>query len=157
MTNVIQMKLLLINPAIQLRKGFLNYEITRFMPLSLGIVAALTPSHWDIELIDEGFESFTFRPADLVAFTSYTSNAPRAYEIAAVYRKAGIHTVMGGSHVSSLPEEAAGYIDTVFAGEAEGAWPALIADFEAGRIKKFYDGALVDAKNISHARRDIFR
>jgi len=157
MTSTTRRKLLLINPAIQLRKGFLHEGVAKVMPLSLGIVAALTPAHWDVELLDESFEQFEFRPADLVAFTSFTPNAPRAYEIAAVYRKAGIHTVIGGSHASTCPEEAGRYVDTVVTGEAEGAWPALIADFEAGTLKPLYRGGICEIKAISKPRRDIFK
>jgi len=150
-------KLLLISPANQTRQGFTNDDGTRFMPVGLGIVAAMTPDHWEVELLDESFEEFTFKPADLVAFTGFTANAPRAYEIAANYRKAGIHTVMGGIHASLYTAEVAEYIDTVFTGEAEGAWPALIADFEAGRIKKYYDGGITDIHSIPHVRRDIYK
>lgn len=149
-------KLLLINPANQTRKGFTNDDSTRFMPIGLGIVAALTPDTWDIELLDESFEDFTFKPADLVGFTGFTANAPRAYEIAAQYRERGIHTVMGGIHASMWTAEVINYVDTVFTGEAEGAWPELIADFDAGMIKKRYDGGIVDIHSIPHVRRDIF-
>jgi radical SAM superfamily enzyme YgiQ (UPF0313 family) len=149
-------KLLLINPANHLRKGFVNHETTIFMPLGLGIVAALTPSGWEVELIDESFEEFSFKPADLVAFTGFTANAPRAYEIAAHYRKVGIHTVMGGIHATMCTNEVARHIDTVFTGEAEGSWPSLIADFEAGKVKQLYDGGIVNTDSIGIARRDIF-
>ena len=150
-------KLLLINPANRARKGFLYGAGTRFMPLGLGIVAALTPAHWEVELLDESFEEFSFKTADLVAFTSFTSNAPRAYEIAAIYRAAGIHTVMGGVHVSMCTEEALRYIDTVVTGEAEGVWPLLIADFETGKIKSLYEGGITDIKKIPHVRREIYK
>lgn len=80
------------------------------------LVAALTPAHWEVELIDESFETFKLRPADLVALTGFTASAPRAYEIAQVCMKAGIHTVMGGTHASMYTEEVAGYVNTVFTG-----------------------------------------
>jgi len=149
-------KLLLINPANQVRKGFTNDPSTSFAPLGLGIVAALTPPEWEVELIDESFGEFNFKEADLVALTGFTANAPRAYEIAAVYRKAGIHTVMGGIHASMWTREVAEYIDTVFTGEAEGAWPQLIRDFESGNIKKKYDGGIVPIGAIEKPRREIF-
>jgi radical SAM superfamily enzyme YgiQ (UPF0313 family) len=150
-------KLLLINPANKARKGFIYDQGTRFMPLGLGIVAALTPPHWEVELLDESFEEFTFKPADLVAFTSFTASAPRAYEIAAIYREKGIHTVMGGIHASMYTEEAIKFIDTVVTGEAEGAWPRLIDDFESGKIKNLYAGGFVDITTIPHVRRDIYK
>jgi radical SAM superfamily enzyme YgiQ (UPF0313 family) len=149
-------KLLLINPANKVRKGFTNDPSTSFTPLGLGIVAALTPPDWDVELIDESFEEFEFKLADLVAFTGFTANAPRAYQIASEYREKGIHTVMGGIHASMWTHEVAEYVDTVFTGEAEGAWPELIRDFEAGKIKRLYDGGIVEINAIARPGREIF-
>jgi radical SAM superfamily enzyme YgiQ (UPF0313 family) len=151
-----QRKLILVNPINSIRQGFVNNEGTYVMPLGLGIVAALTPGSWDVELVDENFDEFTVQPADLVALTGLTPSAPRAYEIAVLCRQAGIHTVMGGIHASMFTEETAGFVDTVLTGEAEGAWPQLIADFEAGRIKKIYDGGIVDVSSILAPRRDIY-
>jgi radical SAM superfamily enzyme YgiQ (UPF0313 family) len=150
-------KLLLINPANKSCAGFLNDNSTRFMPLGLGIVAALTPAHWEVDFLDESFEEFTFRPADIVAFTSFTASAPRAYEIASIYRKAGIHTVMGGIHASMYTNEALNFIDTVVTGEAEGAWPALIADFESGKPRRLYEGGITDILAVPHVRREIYK
>ena len=127
------------------------------MPLGLGIVAALTPAHWEVELLDEGFEKFTFRYADIVAFTSFTANAPRAYEIAAIYKKAGIHTVLGGIHASMFPEEATKFFDTIVTGEAENVWPILINDFESGKTKRLYEGGIADINVIPRVRRDIYK
>lgn len=150
-------KLLLINPRNQSRNSSFDNVTMRFMPLSLGIVAALTPPGWDIHLIDENFEKFTYTPADIVAFTSVTSNAFRAYEIAGQYRKNGIQTVIGGIHASMYTDEALEYVDTVVTGEAEGAWPDLIRDFDDGKVKKLYQGGITDIDKIPHARREIFR
>ena len=50
--------------------------------------------------------------------------------------------VMGGIHASVMPEEAANYADAVFVGEAEQLWPQVIKDFEAGKLKKIYEGGL---------------
>jgi radical SAM superfamily enzyme YgiQ (UPF0313 family) len=150
------MKLILVNPVNRRRIGFMNTEGTHAMPLGLGIVAAMTPESWEIELVDEYFGEFTVAQADIVALTGFTASAPRAYEIAALCREAGIHTVMGGIHASMCPNEAALYVDTVFTGEAEGAWPRLIADYESGKIKPFYDGGIVDVSAISPAKREIY-
>ncbi|MEI7664312.1 MAG: radical SAM protein, partial [Bacteroidota bacterium] len=149
-------KLLLINPVNKQRKGFISDPGTRFMPLGLGIVAALTPPGWEVELVDESFEDFTFRAADLVALTGFTANAQRAYEIAAMYREAGIHTVMGGIHASMCTEEVLNYLDSVVTGEAEGAWTTLIADFEAGKPGRLYAGGITDIDEVPHVRRDIY-
>jgi radical SAM superfamily enzyme YgiQ (UPF0313 family) len=132
-------RLLLVNPVSRHKNGgFAINRATKFEPTGLGIVAALTPDHWEVKLIDENFDKFEFQEADLVAFTAFTGNVYRAYELAAIFQKKGIHTVIGGAHVSMMPEEALKYVDTVVLGEAEGIWPEVIKDFERGIIKNLY-------------------
>jgi len=148
--------LLLINPVSHLRPGFLINKPTRNQPLGLGIIAAMTPSDWKIKLIDENFRTFRYYDADLVGLTAFTSQAPRAYEIAQVYRDKGITTVMGGIHASMVPEEALQFVDVVVEGEAESIWPQLIRDFESGRLKDHYMGQFQQVIRQPKPRRDLF-
>lgn len=148
--------LLLINPANQLRPGFHINRATRNQPLSLGIIAALTPDDWKIKLIDENFRSFRYYEADLVGITSFTSSAPRAYEIAALYREKGIPVVMGGIHASMVPEEAMNYVDAVVQGEAEGVWQQVIDDFNHGVLKRQYLSPVARTIHQPKPRRDLF-
>lgn len=150
-------RLLLINPVSRSAQGLACDPSSSFMPLGIGIIAALTPDHWEIEFIDESFEEFTFRQADLVGITAFTANAPRAYEIASLYRPLGIYTVMGGIHASMVPAEAGQYVDTVITGEAEIVWPLFLGDCEAGKPAPLYEGGVVPVECIPHPRRDIFR
>lgn len=62
--------LLLVYAASKWRKGFLNNIATRYQPISMGIIAALTPKDWKIKLIDENFREFRYYPADLVGITA---------------------------------------------------------------------------------------
>jgi len=156
MNSISKKKLLLVNPANEARQGFINDSSTKFMPIGLGIVAALTPDNWEVELIDESFEKFNFIDADLVGITAFTSNAYRAYQISEVYRQKGIITIMGGIHASMHTAEAVNYFDVVVTHDAEGAWPQVINDFETGNLKKVYDGGYVNTEDISHVRRDIY-
>lgn len=156
MSHKKQYTLLLVYPANQLRQGFLVNRDTRYQPLALGILAALTPPHWKIKLIDENFRTWRYYDADLVALTAFTSTVTRAYQIAAEYRKKGVPTVIGGIHASMMPDEAAQYVDVVVTGEAEGVWPQVIADFEQGNLKPRYDGALSPIINSPKPRRDLF-
>ncbi|MBK7214378.1 MAG: B12-binding domain-containing radical SAM protein [Bacteroidales bacterium] len=149
-------KLLLINPINPTDRGFVVNLPSRYPPLGLGYVAALTPEHWDVYILDEAFKAFEYRDADLVGFTAFTFTAPRAYELAAFYREKGIPTVLGGIHASMLPEEAKEYMDAVVVGEAESVWPQLIADFEIGQMKREYRGGLADLKNLPIPRHDLF-
>ena len=149
-------KLLLINPRNFLKEGLLKYEFSNFPPLGLGIIAALTPDDWEIEILDENFDEFEFKEADLVGFTAFTSNAYRAYEIAGIYKEAGIPTVMGGIHATMMWAEALQYMDVVVKGEAESIWHKVIEDFEAGTLKKTYEGPRLKADKIPAARHDLF-
>lgn len=124
--------------------------------MGLGYVAAVTPDDWEIELVDENWERFQYKEADLVALTAYTGNVTRAYQIAMIYRDRGIPTVLGGMHASMLPEEALRYVDTVAVGEAECTWPQIIADYEGGRLRPLYQGIRGDLKGLVKPRRDLF-
>lgn len=149
-------KLLLVNPRNRGRGGLAETLELRYQPLALGIVAAHTPAGWEIELADENFERFRHRDADLVGLTAMTATAPRAYEIAALYRARGIPTVLGGIHASMVPEEALQHVDCVVVGEAESAWARVIADFVAGKLKRTYRGEWTDLAGAPHPRRDLF-
>lgn len=107
-------------------------------PLGLGIIASLTPDDWDIEILDENFEIFYYKNVDLVGITSWTVNINRAYEIAEICKKNNTPVVMGGAHVSALPEEALNYCDYVVKGNAENVWQVFIDDFCNGTAKKIY-------------------
>ncbi|MCL5292043.1 MAG: B12-binding domain-containing radical SAM protein [Actinobacteria bacterium] len=109
-------------------------------PLSLLTVAALTPGEFEVEIVDENVRTINYDEAvDLVGLTSFTSHAPRAYEIADEFRRRGVTVVMGGIHASMLPEEALEHCDSVVVGEAEGLWPHLLGDFGKGDLKQFYE------------------
>ena len=149
-------KLLLINPS-NIHKGLGNIRSTAWPPLNLPYLAALTPAHYQIEVIDENIEPFEYRPADIVGITAYTSSVYRAYQIAQIYREQEIPTVMGGIHVSMMPKEASLFCDSVVIGEAETVWPKVLEDFEAGRLKKQYRGHWIDLADLPIPRRDVLQ
>jgi radical SAM superfamily enzyme YgiQ (UPF0313 family) len=72
----------------------------------------------------------------------YITSARRSYEIADHYRSRGIPVVLGGLHVTSLPEEAAQHADTIFLGPGEDTWPEFLQDFRARRPGKRYESRL---------------
>ncbi len=142
-------KLVLVNPT-------LSNPFPGFPPLGLGYVAALTPAHWEVEIIDENFEVAAFRQCDLVGITGFTAMANRAYQVARMFRERGVPVVMGGIHASMMPAEALQHVDAVVIGEAESVWPEVVADAEAGRLKAKYVGAHADLRGLVHPRRDLF-
>jgi len=149
-------KLLLINPLSTNRQGLILHSHVIYPPIGLGIVAALTPEHWEVELLDENFERFEYREADLVGFTALTSSVTRAYELAAIYREKGIATVLGGIHASMVPDEAKEFVDAVVTGEVESVWKELIADFESETLKQVYRGELLPFENAVYPARHLF-
>ncbi len=141
------MKLLLINP---------NNAFQKYPPLSLAILASLTPPDWEVEILDFNFVPFEVKKADLVGITSFTCTANAAYEIAAKYRSNNMKVVMGGIHASVLPDEALNYVDSVVLGEAEGIWNKVIDDFVKGELKKTYKAELLPFENWPIPRHDLF-
>lgn len=139
-------KLLLVNP----RNKVSLYGDYLWAPLSLAYVAAATPRDtWEVELCDEqllGDERPDYRQvqADLVGITAFTTQATRAYEIASQVRAAGVPVVMGGIHASLVTDEALAHVDAVVRGEADEVFGRLLADVEAGRLGRIYDGPRAD-------------
>ena len=134
-----RLKIRLIEPS-RYRGGTLQ-RVKRllFPPLTLPLVAGLTPDDFDVSIHNDSFEEVDFdEKVDLVGLTAYTAQALRAYEIADEYRRRGVHVAMGGIHASMLPDEAAAHVDTVFVGEAEETWPQFLDDFTRGQAEARY-------------------
>ena len=107
--------------------------------LAIPTLASLTPPQHEIRIFDENIEDIDYTwKADLAGISVRTMFANRAYEISETYRKRGVKTVLGGIHPSMCPEEAIQYCDSVVIGEAEGIWPTILRDAEAGCLKRLY-------------------
>ncbi len=108
--------------------------------LSLLTLAALTPKKFEVEYkeIADLKDETDFPDYDLVAISSFSAQIYEAYELADRYRRRNIPVVMGGLHVSSIPEEAKMHSTSVVIGEAESLWPQLMSDFEKGQLKPYY-------------------
>jgi radical SAM superfamily enzyme YgiQ (UPF0313 family) len=109
--------------------------------LSLLTLAALTPSKFEVEyreILDLKTAGALPEDYDLVAITSLSAQIFEAYAVADFYRGKGIPVVMGGLHVTSLPEEAREHCTSVVVGEGEPGWPEVLDDFERGRLKPIY-------------------
>ncbi len=157
------MRLHLVNPAnplVALSKVKENrwnrYRVWK--PLSLMVLAGLTPPEWEITILDEnlGVPDYVGMPRpDLVGITAFTSQANRAYQLAAEFRDRGVPVVMGGIHATMCSDEAAGRVDSVVTGEAESVWADVLADFRCGGLKRLYAGQHVDLADVPPARHDL--
>ena len=78
---------------------------------------------------------------DLVGISSFTARIDAAYAVADRFRARGVPVVLGGLHVSILPQEALAHADAVVVGGAEGAWPQVVADAARGQLGRAYEGA----------------
>lgn len=142
------MKVYLINPrfpkTIWSFAGLQAFTGTKFSttPLGLATVAALTPSHWDVEISDENVEDINFdSDADLIGITAFNIQYQRALQIAQEFQKRGKTIVFGGPYCSLFPEAFEGKGGYRIAGEAEEIWPQFLEDFEKGCAKEFYKAA----------------
>ncbi|MBP5353609.1 MAG: B12-binding domain-containing radical SAM protein [Lachnospiraceae bacterium] len=132
-----------------------------YMPLTMPYLAALTPEeyHAEFRAVDEGVQKVNYEKMDsydIVAITAVTSSVKRGYELAELFRRKGSYIVMGGHHVTLLPDEAAQHADTVLTGPADRVWREFIADFASGAPKKRYDGQPCDIGTVNVIpRRDL--
>lgn len=127
-----------------------------FPPLGLATLAAYLDDGDDASIVDEHVETLDCSDApDLVAIETYVTSARRAYEIADIYRARGSYVVMGGLHVTALPDEALAHADTIVTGPAEEAWPRFLADFRARRAARVYRSSKRTLAGAPSPRRDL--
>ena len=155
------MKIVLISPKGPLyrHRGGIFRRSLRYAPLTLTTLASLVPGELDAELqlIDEGIEDVDRSlDADLIGMTVITGTAMRAYELSAHFRSRGIPVVLGGPHVTLVPEDAQPHADAIVVGYAEETWPQLVRDFAAGRLQpRYLQRPDLSLANLPFARRDL--
>ena len=140
------MKILLFNPD--------NGITGNFMPhLWMFLLQARTPPGHEVLLLDGNAQPMDDRELvqfvkangiDLVGIGAMTRMIARAYRAADALRAAGFTVVIGGPHVTELPDEALGrnggarHADAVALGEADETWPRIVADAARGQLKEVY-------------------
>jgi radical SAM superfamily enzyme YgiQ (UPF0313 family) len=129
--------------------------VTRnFMPhLWMFLLQSLTPPEHRVFLIDANAQPMNEaelarfireKEIRLVGIGAMTRMAARAYRMADAAREAGALVVMGGPHVTEVPNEPLGldggprHVDAVALGEADATWPRIVADAAAGRLQEVY-------------------
>lgn len=148
------MKIVLVSPKGPLyrHRGGIFKRSLRYAPLTLTTLTAYIPPELNasVEIIDEGIEDVDLNlQADLIGITVITSSSVRAYELADHFRARGIPVVLGGPHITLIPEDAQPHADSIVVGYAEDTWPQLLRDFVAGGMKPRYD----QSPNLSLANR----
>ena len=156
-----KLKIALISPKGPLyrHRGGIWKKSLRYQPLTLTTLASLIPPELpiDLQLFDEGIADVPLNlDVDLVGLTVITGTANRAYELADHFRRRGVVVVLGGPHVTLIPDDAAPHADAVVTGYAEDSWPQLLRDFAAGELRPRYaQAANLDLANRPLPRREL--
>src|SRR5205809_640926 len=140
------MRILLYNPDNGVSRNFMPH-------LWMFLLQSLTPPEHDVLLIDGNARPMNEKQLvnfireqkiGLVGIGSMTRMVARAYRMADAIRAAGVPVVMGGPHVTEVPDEALGrdggprHADAVALGEADETWPQIVADAASGQLKDTY-------------------
>jgi radical SAM superfamily enzyme YgiQ (UPF0313 family) len=135
--------------------GFVERSKTIASLPSLGLLtlAGMTPPEHEvryIEVPDIRVAEVLPDTLDLVGISSYSAQIDEAYELGDRYLAAGVSVVLGGPHVSVLPEEAAAHCTSVVVGHGELHWRSILADAAARRLRPRY-GTLDDDYDLADA------
>jgi radical SAM superfamily enzyme YgiQ (UPF0313 family) len=129
-----------------------------FPPLGLATLAAYLDPDLEISLQDEHVEKLNLDDQpDLVIIQVYITNAYRAYQIADHYRARGSYVLLGGLHVTSLPDEAAAHADSIFMGPGEHTFPQFLQDLASGMPHRRYKSAVRTLEALPPIRRDLIQ
>jgi len=139
-------KALLITVSSDEIKKIRRARYIKFQQCTMPYLAAFFPEDWEVVHIDEEQQLIDYSAKyDLVGLTFHTPCCYHAYDISAKFRAKGIHVIMGGPHVTLVPDEAEQHADSIFIGEAENTLPLFFNDFAQGIVKKRYeDNGIVD-------------
>jgi radical SAM superfamily enzyme YgiQ (UPF0313 family) len=150
------MNILLYNP---------DNEITNnFMPhLWMFLLKSLTPPGHKVFLIDGNAKKLNKQQLvgyirdnhiGLVGIGAMTRMIRKAYQMADAVRAVGVPVVMGGPHVTEVPDEPLGrdgeprHADALALGEADHTWPQIVVDAERGALKEIYAPLGADGKEV---------
>lgn len=117
------------------------------------LLQALTPPGHEVVLVDGNAEAMDEaaiaryvidEKIDLVGIGAMTRMIAKAYRMADAIRAVGVPVVMGGPHVTEMPDEALGrdggprHADAVALGEADETWPRIVEDAARGELAEVY-------------------
>lgn len=129
-----------------------------FPPLGLATLAGFLSPSDEAEIVDQHVQKLNLDDQpDIVAIQVYITNAYRAYKIADQYRSRGVYVLLGGLHVTSLPNEAAPHADTIFLGPAEESFPRFLEDFHRQDAKPVYASTTRTLEALPPIRRDLIQ
>ena len=156
----LEVKIALISPKgpMYRYRGGIFKKSLRYAPLTLTTLAAYIPDELgaEVAIFDEGIEELPEElDADIVGMTVITGSARRSYELAARFREQGKVVILGGPHVTLVPDDAAPHADTIVTGYAEETWPQLLRDHARGERKARYDQGKIDLSGLPIPKREL--
>jgi len=152
------MRITLIKPALGSVIDGYNLNEGSMEPLQLAIIAGLINAPDEVVMYDDRLEQIPFdEPTNLVCITVDSFSARRAYEISSEFKKRNVTVVLGGMHVSLLPDETMLYADAIVVGDAEPVWAELMADARQNKLKKKYSAPFGLPQDGVFPNRDIFK
>jgi radical SAM superfamily enzyme YgiQ (UPF0313 family) len=147
-----------------------NEVTNNFMPhLWMFLLKSLTPAGHHVFLVDGNAQRMSEEQlvdyihennVELVGIGAMTRMVAKAYKMADAVRAAGVKVVMGGPHVTEVPDEPLGrdgsprHADAVALGEADATWPQIVADAERGTLKEIYTPLDAEGKEVKPALGD---
>ena len=135
------MKITFILPAIGKKKNQKYLKSWLMEPLTIAVLNSMIPSKWEREFEDDRIEKINYETeTDIVFITVETYTAKRAYFSANEFRKRGKKVILGGYHVTLVPEEAQEYADSIMVGNADEIIEKVLEDIENDKLQKRYEG-----------------
>ncbi|MBL3585129.1 B12-binding domain-containing radical SAM protein [Rhodovulum sulfidophilum] len=120
-------------------------------------VAAWLPRGTDIRICDEVVQEVDLgAEIDPVGLSINVSQLVRGLDLARAFRRRGVPVVLGGAHVSLVPEIFRGRADCLVIGGFETAAPDVAADLPAGALKPEYRCGKADMAAMPLPRRDLY-
>lgn len=154
------MKLLLVSPPFG-EKGQKSKGLPIAPPVLeylTGLTNQLRPDV-EIELVDANKDTFDpeLVEADLIGFTVLTPQAPWVYRTAAKLRAMGKQVLLGGIHVTAMPDEAVQHADAIVLGEVEEIWGEILDDAKARRMKSVYQGSFPELNGLARPVTNLWK
>jgi radical SAM superfamily enzyme YgiQ (UPF0313 family) len=156
------LKILLYNPDNGVTKNYMPH-------LWMFLLQSLTPPGHEVFLVDGNAQAMTEERLveyirenniGLVGIGAMTRMIAKAYRMADAVRAAGVPVVMGGPHVTEVPDEPLGrdggprHADAIALGEADQTWPRIVGDAENGTLREIYAPLDAAGKEVKPSLQD---
>jgi len=150
----------LVLPALEEAQNeyYRSIKYSLFPPLGLASLAGYIPEDHDVIIVDEHVESIAFNDEpDVVCIQVYITNSKRSYELADHYLTRGKIVILGGLHVTSLPDEARQHASAIVIGPGDHIFGKVVQDVINGRLKPQYQAQSRTLNGIPVLRRGLIK